>query len=149
MVVKDVLDEVKRTVFTIEVDKTVEDAINLMGEKDTTALIVTENDNPVGIITERDIPTCYIKFNRKPFHEIKIKDAMSGKLIVAKPEDELGPTISMMTKMDIRHLPVMEEGKISAVLPICDMVQHQVGTLSSELRYLEDYLADLHEAVID
>ena len=149
MVVKDVLEEVNRTVFTIEKHKTVEDAINLMNEKETTGLIVTEGDNPVGIITERDILTCYIKFNRKPFHEIEIKDAMSSRLVVARPEDELAPTISMMTKLDIRHLPVMDGGKISAVLPICDMVQHQVGTLSSELRYLEDYLADLHEAVTD
>jgi IMP dehydrogenase len=149
MVVRDVLDEVNRTVFTIDADKTVEDAINLMSEKETAALIATENENPVGIITERDVVACYIKFNRKPFNEIKIKRAMSGKLVVARPEDELAPTISMMTKLDIRHLPVMEGGKISAVLPICDMVQHQVGTLSSELRYLEDYLADLQEAVTD
>jgi IMP dehydrogenase len=149
MLIKDVTEELDRTFFTLEGNKTVEDAITLMDEKETNALIVQENDQPVGIFTERDVLTCYIKSEGKPFNEIKLSDAMTSRLVIAKPEDELAPTISMMIKLDIRHLPVMEEKRITSLLYICDLVQSQVGILSSELRYLEDYLADLQEAAID
>jgi signal-transduction protein with cAMP-binding, CBS, and nucleotidyltransferase domain len=74
---------------------------------------------------------------------------MTKRLIVAKPEDDLTSTISMMTQTDIRHLPVVEEGRITAMLLICDLVQHQVGTLSKDIRYLEDYLADLQRGLVD
>ncbi|MFC1884896.1 CBS domain-containing protein [Thermodesulfobacteriota bacterium] len=149
MLIRDVVEEVDRTFFTLEGSKTVEEAIALMNEKETNALIVYENDQPVGIFTERDVLACYIKLEGKSFNDVKLSDAMTSKLVIAKPEDELAPTISMMTKLDIRHLPVMEEGKITSLLYICDLVQSQVGILSSELRYLEDYLADLQEAVTD
>ncbi len=59
---------------------TVEDAINLMTENDTTALIVVEGDRPAGIFTEKDILLSYVKFNRKPYAEIKLKNAMTSEL---------------------------------------------------------------------
>lgn len=149
MRIQDVLEKESRKVFFIESDLTLEDAINLMAEKETNGLIVREGDHPVGILTERDVLRCYVKFDRRPFKEIKLKDAMTNKLVVAKHEDDLTTTISMMMQADIRHLPVVDQGKITAMLLICDLVEYHVGALSKELRYLEDYLADLQDATKD
>lgn len=149
MFVADLVNPESRTIFTIDVESSVEDAINLMATKETTGLIVVDKNRPVGIFTERDVLLSYVKFMRKPFKEMELAKAMTNKLIVAKPEDKIDATISMMTDMDIRHLPVVENGKITALLYVCDLVQHQVGALSSELHYLEEYLDDLHQAARD
>jgi len=146
MPIKELLNQEDQKAFKIESELTVEDAINLMTENDTTALIVVEGDRPAGIFTEKDILLSYVKFNRKPYAEIKLKNAMTNKLIVAKPEDEIDATISLMIQTGIKHLPVVEDGEIIALLYMCDLVHHQVGTLSTELHYLEEYLSDLHDA---
>jgi len=146
MLIQEVLDQQGRMALRIESGLSVEDAINLMTEKDTTALIVVEGGSPVGIFTEKDVLLSYVKFNRRPYEEIKLKNAMTNKLIVAKPEDEIDVSISLMIQTGIRHLPVVDNGQITALLYICDLVHHQVGTLSTELHYLEEYLGDLHDA---
>jgi IMP dehydrogenase len=55
--------------------------------------------------------------------------------------------MSMMIQTDIRHLPVIGQGgKLAGMLSIRDLVQQQVGSLTAELHYLQDYIADLQEA---
>ena len=117
-----------------------------MIDKDSSALIVTEDERPVGIFTERDVLCSYAKFKPRAFSEIGLKNAMTNKLIVARPEDEIDATISLMIQTSIRHLPVVEDGEITSVLNMCDLVHFQVGNLSTELHYLEEYLNDLHDA---
>ena len=149
MHIRDVLEKEGRKVFLMESDKSLEDAINLMVAKETNGIIIREGDHPVGILTERDVLRNYIKHQRTPFSEISLKAAMTNKVIVAKPDDDLASTISMMVKSDIRHLPVVMGGKLVAMLLICDLIEHQVGALTTELHYLEDYVADLQEAGVD
>jgi len=149
MHIRDVLEKEGRKVFTMESDKSLEEAIDLMVEKETNGIIIREGDHPVGILTERDVLRNYIKYRRRPFREISLDEAMTNKVIVATPEDDIASTISMMVRSDIRHLPVVMEGKLVAMLLICDLIEHQVGALTAELHYLEDYVADLQEAGID
>ena len=131
MKIQDILDQVGREVLRIDSGLSVEEAVNLMIDKDSSALIVTEGERPVGIFTERDVLCSYAKSKPKAFSEIGLKNVMTNKLIVARPEDEIGATISLMIQTSIRHLPV---------------VDFQVGNLSTELHYLEEYLSDLHDA---
>ncbi len=146
MPIEDIIDQNTGTVFTMESSLTIDDAIHLMVEKETTGIIVVENDRPVGIFTEKDVVLFYARSNHRPFSKVFLKDAMTQKLIVARPEDGIETSISLMIKAGIKHLPVMENGRIIGILGFCELVQHQVGTLSSELHYLEEYLDDLHEA---
>ena len=146
MPIEDIIDQNAGAVFTMDSSLTIEDAIHLMVEKETTGIIVMENDRPVGIFTEKDVVLYYARSNHRPFSEVFLKDAMTQKLIVARPEDDIDTSISLMIKAGIKHLPVLEDGRITGILRLCDLVQHQVGTLSSELHYLEEYLHDLHEA---
>jgi IMP dehydrogenase len=146
MPIQDLLEQHSRNAAMIASTLSVEDAINLMTEKDLSALIVMESDRPVGIFTERDVLLSYVKFEGKPFSAIKLKSAMTNRMIVAKPEDDIDSTICLMIQSGIRHIPVVEKSKITSVLNICDLAHHQVGNLSTELHYLEEYLDDLHEA---
>ena len=149
MRIQDILDQEGRDPLRIDSGLSVEDAVNLMVDKDKSALIVTEGDRPAGIFTERDVLCSYAKFKPKTFSEIGLKNAMTNKLIVAKPEDEIDATISLMVQTSIRHLPVVEDGEITSLLNMCDLVHYQVGNLSAELHYLEEYLNDLHDASRD
>ena len=146
MKIQNFLDEQGRTVFTMDGGRSVEDAIDLMTERDVTGIIIMEGDEYVGIFTERDVLLSYVKSGKKPFREVRLQEAMTNKLIVAKPEDEIAGVISLMTHTDIRHLPVVEDGKITALLYICDLVYYHIGDVTSDLRYLEEYVNDMEKA---
>ncbi|MGD8519956.1 MAG: CBS domain-containing protein [Desulfobacterales bacterium] len=146
MLVQELLTNRKQKVFTITPDQTVEEAITEMALNKTSALIVMEGDYPVGIFAERDVLRCHLKEKGKAFNQVKVKDAMTNKLISAKPEDEIGTAVSIMLKADIRHLPVLKHKKVIGMLTINDLVEHQISILNAELQHLQGYLADLHDA---
>jgi IMP dehydrogenase len=146
MLVQEVLTQGKQEVFTITPEQTVEDAIDKMSFNKTSALIVMEGDYPVGIFAERDVLRCHLKERGKAFTQIKVKNAMTNKLISAKPQDEIGAAVTMMLKADIRHLPVIKDKKIIGMLTINDLVEHSVSALEAELHHLQSYIADLQDA---
>jgi CBS domain-containing protein len=149
MQLQEILNETKRAFFSIESSQTAEDAIRLMSEKQVSAVIVNEDDRPAGIFTERDVVQAYIRCEKRPFDQILLKEVMTAKLIVGKSEDDVERTIGLMVQADIRHLPVFEGREIVGLIYICDLLHHYLGSLSTELRYLEDYLKDLHDAGTD
>ena len=142
----DVLEQQGRRVITAEGELSVEYAIGLMTENESTAVLVSTGDAPAGIFTERDVLHTYVKCKGRAFSEIPLKDVMTEKLVVAKPEDEIDDAVSLMIRTDIRHLPVVENGAITAMLYLCDLLYHRLGDVSSDLRTLEEYLNDLEEA---
>ena len=146
MPIQDMLDKDCGPAVVIGSHLSVEDAIRLMTEKDISAVIVMEGNRPVGIFTERDVLLSYVGSRKRPFGEIEMRSAMTNKLIVARPEDDIDATLSLMIQTGIRHIPVIEGGEIVSLISICDLAHHQVGTLSAELHYLEEYVNDLHEA---
>jgi len=146
MPIRDILEKDCGPAIVIDSGLSVEDAVRLMTEKDVSGLIVMEGDRPVGIFTERDVLHSHVRFRGRPFSDIEVRSAMTNKLIVARPEDEIDTTLALMIQTGIRHIPVIQEGKIVSLFSICDLAHHQVGTLSTELHYLEEYVSDLHEA---
>jgi CBS domain-containing protein len=149
MHVQDVMTQKRHVVHTIPAEQTAEDAIVQMTELQTSALIVMDADRPVGIFTERDVLRCHVAWRHRLFREMPLKEAMTGKLIVARPDDLVSSAMAMMIKADIRHLPVVEEQRIVVMLTISDLVKHHVGELTAELHYLQEYITDLQDAVQD
>jgi CBS domain-containing protein len=149
MKLQEFLDGEGRSFFSLDASQTAEDAIRLMTKKQVGCVLVTEDEQPVGIFTERDVLHCYVRCQEKPYNEIALKEAMTNKLIVGRPEDDLEQTISLMVQADIRHLPIVEGQNVVDVIYICDLLHHQMGTLNTEIRYLEEYLKDLQNAVTD
>lgn len=149
MRVRDAIKQKRRPIHTISAEKSAEDAIVQMTERQTSAIIVMDGDRPVGIFTERDVLRCHVAWRHRRFREMPLTEAMTGQLIVARPEDLVSSAMAMMIKADIRHLPVVEDGRIAAMLTISDLVKHHVGELTAELHYLQEYITDLHDAVQD
>lgn len=149
MKVKDLLANREPFVHAIDRSQTVEDAIRMMADKHISALIVMDQDRPVGIFTERDVLKVHLKFPDRPFTNIPVGDGMTEKLIVAQMNDELSNVMSAMIQADIRHMPVLSEGRLVGLLSIRDIIQQYVGSLKAELHYFQDYVSRLEDAMHD
>ena len=140
MKVSALLDAKGKEVFSIEADKTIEDAIRSMGARKISAMMVSENGKTVGIFTERDVVRCYIATDGKSFKDIKLREFMVTKLITADPEDDVNDIAATMVEKNIRHLPVLNDNTVIGMLSIRDIIQTQVGKLTSENTYLRGYI---------
>lgn len=143
MDVKDLLQKKSGSVVSIKANKTVEDAIQEMGRNKISALIVTEKERTVGIFTERDVVRCYIANSGKNFGDVVLRDAMTKNVIVAEQDDDISSIMSIMVEKNIRHLPVIEKGKVIGMLSIRDIIQTQVKNLTAEIHYLKDYITTI------
>ena len=146
MKVHELLPRISRPVYTLNGDQSVDDAINLMTAKKTSALIITEADHPVGIFAERDVFRAHIRDKAAAFSDILLKDAMTPKLLTAKMEDEVSAVMTMMIQADIKHMPVIKENEIAGLLTLADLIEHQINMLTDELHHLREYIEDLHHA---
>ena len=146
MKVHDLLREKARPVYTISSSQCLDDAVNLMSGKKVSALIVTENDRPVGIFAERDVFRNYLKIKTTVLAEIALRNAMTDNLITADAQDEVSRVLDVMIKSDIKHLPVMKAGKLIGMLTLNDLIEHRIDSLATEIHQLKDYIDDLHDA---
>ncbi len=140
--VKEIVGDVKREIISIDKDKTVADAVSKMVEDEIGALVVVEGEKPVGMFTERDVLKCWTRKGDRHFKDIRISEVMSTNLIIAETDDDLCYVTNIMIKNRIRHLPVLEKGRLAAMLSIRDVVKAQVTDLRAENHYLKDYISD-------
>jgi len=117
-------------------------AIEKMVDRNIGALIIVdEKSKPLGLFTERDALRAWVKAGGN-FEGIKVKDIMTIDLVVIKPEDDLNTAMSIMNKFKIRHLPVVEAGKVIGMISIRDVVNSLVGKLEAEVHYLKEYISE-------
>jgi CBS domain-containing protein len=140
MKVRDLLESKGKDVVSIDLNSSVEDAIRAMNARKISALVVTDQGKSKGIFTERDVVRSYIASGGRSFKEVFVKDVMVTDLIVAVPEDDLNDVMSTMVEKNIRHLPVIDNGRVIGMLSIRDIIQTQVKKLHAEIHYLRDYI---------
>ncbi len=141
MKVRDLLDAKGKDTVSIDVNSSVDDAIRAMNARKISAIMVTESGKTVGIFTERDVVRCYISTAGKSFKEVAVRDTMVKDLIVAVPDEDIHEVSATMVEKNIRHLPVVENGRVIGMLSIRDIIQTQVTRLTTEIHYLKDYIA--------
>ncbi len=141
MKVRDLLDAKGKDTVSIDVNSSVDDAIRAMNARKISAIMVTESGKTVGIFTERDVVRCYISTAGKSFKEIPVRDTMVKDLIVAVPDEDIHEVSATMVEKNIRHLPVVENGRVIGMLSIRDIIQTHVTRLTTEIHYLKDYIA--------
>lgn len=146
MKVHTLLTEISRPVHMIAGDRSVEAAIELMATKKVDALIVTDNDQPVGIFEKRDVFHCLAKDKNIDLSATTLLSAPKTQLISAEPGDEVEQIVAVMRKARVRHIPVMENRKILGMLQLTNLFEHQIEYLTDEINQLNEYIEDLHEA---
>ena len=124
MLIEDLLAKKSRYLFTIEPNKTVEDAIAILAENDIGALPVCDaTDKMVGIISERDIVRSFNKTDDK-LRQLRISRIMKKKVISAAPGDNVRDVIAIMNEKRIRHVPVLEDGELVAMFSVRDLFSY-------------------------
>ena len=122
-----------------QADDTLVEAARKMWKQQTGSLLVVDGEDLVGIITERDVlRECLYRSDR--LAQIPVREAMTKDLIIGLPHDELGYTMGVMTKNRVRHLPVMDGGKVVGMISIGDVVKATLDETEYENRYLKEYI---------
>lgn len=137
--VRDVLDKKGQLVAAAYTDQSVLDAAKLMNDRRIGALVVTRGENVVGIFTERDILTRVVAEQRDP-GATKVGDVMTAPCVVVHPEDELDQCQAIMSSRRIRHLPVVNEGRLVGMISSGDILANAKVELESQVQYLNEYI---------
>ena len=138
---RQVLDEKGRNVCSVGPDETVYDAIRKMAEENIGSLLVVENDKPIGIFTERQYArNVVLKGRASP--TTRIREVMETKLLYARPDQSVEECMAVMTDKRIRHLPVIDQGKLIGIVSIGDLVK----TIISNQKFLIDQLVHFIQA---
>lgn len=138
--ISEILSHKGSQVWSISPEATVFDAIQLMAERNIGALLVTEADRLVGILTERDY-TRKVALKGKSSKQTAVKEILSGQIIHVTPDHTVEDCMRLMTEHRVRHLPVLEAGRILGVVSIGDLVNWIITAQSSTIHQLQTYIA--------
>ncbi len=137
--VQQLLDAKGRHLWSVTPGDTVYTAISLMAEKDVGALPVVEGDVLVGIITERHYARdIALKGRRSP--QTFVCDIMEEALICTRPGHTIDRCMRLMTEHRVRHLPVVDDGKILGIVSIGDVVKSIIDDQKFVIEELEGYI---------
>lgn len=137
--VKHILTTKGDDIWHISPDESVLEAIKLMAEKKIGALLVMENEKLVGIVSERDYARKVI-LRGKSSRETPVSEIMTAEVVSTEPLETVEGCMKMMTDGRIRHLPVVENGKVVGVLSIGDLVKEIIAEQEFTIRQLENYI---------
>ena len=137
--VQQLLEDKGHDVWSIHPDISVFDAIQLMASKDVGALVVVEDDRPVGIFTERHYARNVI-LKGKSSPKTRTRDIMTTDVICARPEQTVEQCMAVMTDKRVRHLPVLDQKRLVGIVSIGDLVKSIIADQNFAIEQLEHYI---------
>jgi CBS domain-containing protein len=138
--VQDVLGNKGGQIWSVSPGNSVYEALQLMAEREIGAVLVMEDGKPVGILSERDYARQVILKGRAS-KDTPVREIMSTRLVYIRPEQTVEDCMALMTGKRIRHLPVLEEGKLLGILSIGDVVKAVISEKQFLIEQLENYIS--------
>ena len=138
--IAEILNHKGTIVWSIPPDTTVFAAVQMMADKNVGALLVTEADKLVGIISERDY-TRKVVLLGKSSKQTAVREILSGQVIHVTPAHTVQECLRLMTDHRIRHLPVVEGGRILGIVSIGDLVNWIISAQTTAIHQLQTYIA--------
>ena len=126
-------------VWSISPEATVLAGLTLMAEKNIGALLILENNRPVGIMSERDYAR-KITLEGRSSRETKIRSIMTTRLVWVHSTDTVEHAMAVMTRERIRHLPVMDGDTVMGLVSIGDLVKAMIDQQQFTIEQLERYI---------
>ncbi len=126
-------------VFTINVESSLADVVAGLVEHNCGSLVVMDNEQLCGIVTERDILKVCSGVAR-PMNEIPVREVMTADVVTGSIDDKISDVMGLMTERRIRHLPVVDGGKLAGIISIGDVVKAEHSHLTMENHYLKNYI---------
>ena len=139
MNLRDILSQKGDAVFTVSPRAKLAGAVQVMVEHNVGSLVVCDNESMVGILSERDILRAMAE-SGQALEQMLVGERMTQKVITGDPTDDLNKIMGIMTQHRIRHLPVLENGRVSGLISIGDIVKAQHEQLARENHFLMSYI---------
>jgi CBS domain-containing protein len=124
---------------TVRRDATVAEAVRAMIGRNVGMVAVLDGDLLVGVFSERDVVRRVVDKGLDP-GATRVAEVMTTDLVVAEADEHYRSAMSKMDQANIRHLPVVEDGRLLAMLSIRDLMRLEIHDRGEELRYLHEYL---------
>jgi CBS domain-containing protein len=128
-----------QTVYTIAPAASVFDAVKLMADKNIGALVVMEGENVVGVITERDYARKIVLMARSS-KDTPVRDIMTLSAMYVSPVQRSEECMALMTENRVRHLLVIDGGKLIGLISIGDLVKDIISEQKFVIQQLEHYV---------
>ncbi len=140
MTVARVLSGKGSDVISVSPGDTVEQAAGILAEHKIGAILVMEGDTIAGVLSERDIVRA---IGTKGSKTLKgpVSELMTEKVITCAKDDSIANVMGLMTDKRIRHVPVMEKGKLLGIVSIGDLVKERIAQSEHEAAALRDYIS--------
>ncbi len=138
--VRDVLQKKGYDIWSVAPDTPVYKALQLMSEKNCGAVLVVDQETPVGILSERDY-TRKVILRGKSSKNTPVEEIMSHRVVCIQPDNTIDECMALMTDKRIRHLPVLRgEQTLVGLISIGDVVKEVISEQEFIIHQLESYI---------
>ena len=128
-------------VISVQPHRTLAEAIRTLSEKRIGAVVVMGADGAlVGILSERDIIRALGELGAGAL-ESAVSRSMTSKVVTCRPQASVDELMEIMTTGRFRHVPVVENGRVTGIVSIGDVVKHRVAAIEAESKAMRDYIA--------
>lgn len=138
--VRELLNIKGRAIWSIYLQATVYEALEILAEKNIGALMVVEGEKLVGIFSERDYARKVI-LKGKSSKETPISELMTADIVTVTPSDTLDYALKVMSDRHIRHLPVLDGDRLIGMLTSGDVIKYIISLQQKTIQNLEEYIA--------
>lgn len=138
--VNNIIQNKSNSIHSVNPDTSVLDALKVMMDKNISALLVMEGPQLKGIFTERDYARKII-LQGKSSKDTLIKDVMTAELETIRLNSSIDRCMEIMTDKHIRHLPIVENGKVAGMISIGDLVKFVIEDQKLTIEQLQNYIS--------
>jgi len=129
------------TVWSIPPDASVFEAVQLMADKRVGALMVVDRNELVGVISERDYAREIVLKDRVS-RDTPVSAIMTQRVLYVRPQQTLEECMALMTEKHLRHLPVLDSGRLVGVVSMRDVVKDLIAEKEFLIEQMENYITD-------
>ena len=138
--VSDLLKAKPQRLISVSPEQSVLEAIKVLAAEDIGAAIVMSGDNLAGIFSERDYTRKVILKGRSS-DTTRVEEIMTAQVVVVSPRTKTRECMALMTEKNIRHLPVVDEGRVVGMVSIRDIVSDIIADQDFTIEQLEHYIS--------
>jgi CBS domain-containing protein len=124
--------------YAVKANESVYRAIRLMADRRIGAVLVVENGTVIGIFTERDY-IMRVEVEGRAARETTLREVMTDKMYTVTTQTSIEQCLGLMDLRHIRHLPIVEEGKLMGIISMRDAIAAVLKGREEEIRGIEDY----------
>jgi CBS domain-containing protein len=137
--VSELLKQRAGTLRTVRPDESVFDALHKLAEYEVGALVVMDGERMVGVMSERDY-TRKVALQGRSSKDTRVSEIMTANVFVVTPQSRTRDCMALMREKRIRHLPVVQDGKVLGMLSIRDLLDDLIHDHEMTIAQLESYI---------